>query len=68
MAIISKYVYRIKNGRIDCRCRPAKRHRDCSYCGQGWDDGKICGMCKQNGIDGKVIAGTSKVTCSKHKE
>lgn len=51
-----------------CRCRSAKRHRDCAYCGIGWDDGRICGLCKQNGIDGKVIPGTSAVTCAAHKQ
>lgn len=50
-----------------CRCRPAKKHRDCAYCGVGYDDGRICGRCKEDGIDGKVIPGTSRVTCSAHK-
>lgn len=46
-----------------CKCRKPKTHRDCAYCGSGWDDGKICGRCKENGIDGKVIQGTSRATC-----
>lgn len=50
-----------------CRCRPAKSHRDCAYCGVGWDDGKVCGRCRENGIDGKLIPGTGRVICSKHK-
>jgi len=37
----------------------ARRHRDCAYCGCGWDDGRICGVCKEQGIDGQVIPGTS---------
>jgi len=49
-----------------CRCRPAKRHVDCSYCGHGLD--YICGVCKQAGIDGPVIRGTSRVICKIHKE
>jgi hypothetical protein len=51
-----------------CRCRPAKHHRDCAYCGQGWDDGRVCGACKEQGIDGKVIPGTGRVVCAAHKE
>lgn len=51
-----------------CRCREPKRHRDCAYCGSGWDDFRICGMCKDEGIDGQVIRGTSRVTCKHHKE
>lgn len=47
-----------------CRCRLPRRHRDCGYCGVGWDDGRICGVCKQAGIDGPVIRGTSAVQCS----
>lgn len=52
-----------------CRCRPAKRHRDCLYCGTGYLDGmSVCGACKLNGIDGKVIPGTAAVKCSKHRK
>jgi hypothetical protein len=50
-----------------CRCRPAKRHRDCAYCGIGYSD-HICGICKEAGIDGPVIRGTSKVICKLHKK
>lgn len=52
----------------ECTCRKAKRHRDCAYCGvTSHSDGKICGVCKADGIDGKVIRGTSGVTCQLHK-
>ena len=51
-----------------CSCREAARHRDCAYCGSGWADGMVCGKCKLDGIDGKVIRGTEKRTCEKHKQ
>jgi len=50
-----------------CRCRPAKSHRDCAYCGYGMSE-QICGVCKENGIDGPVIRGTSRVVCKIHKK
>lgn len=50
-----------------CRCRPAKAHRDCAYCGTGGSGWQICGVCKLNGVDGNVIRGTSQVVCSLHK-
>jgi len=50
-----------------CRCRPAKIHRDCAYCGTSYSDGRICGVCAVNGIDGLVIRGTSRVICKLHK-
>ena len=46
-----------------CRCRPAKGHDDCFYCGNGWEP-NLCGECAEMGIDGKTIAGTAAVTCS----
>lgn len=49
-----------------CRCRKAKRHNDCAYCGMGGDGIRICGRCSQDGIDGPIIRGTSSVTCSLH--
>ena len=51
-----------------CGCRGPKRHRDCAYCGTGWDDGRVCGYCKANGIDGRTIPGTAARTCSAHKK
>ncbi len=54
-------------GEKQCRCRTPRRHRDCAYCGTGWADGKICGACRRDGIDGKVIPGTSERTCAAHK-
>jgi len=53
--------------RKKCYCRKPKTHRDCAYCGIGFDDGKICGVCKEGGIDGRLIKGTSRVICQKHK-
>lgn len=50
-----------------CLCRKPKHHRDCAYCGCGWGDGSICGVCKEQGIDGHVIRGTSRVVCAQHK-
>lgn len=50
-----------------CGCRRAKRHRDCAYCGFGWDAGKVCGACRQAGIDGQVIRGTESRTCAEHR-
>jgi len=53
-----------------CRCEDPKWHPQCSYCGtlraENPDD--ICGICKENGIDGHVIKGTSRVTCKIHKK
>lgn len=47
-----------------CRCRPPKRHHDCMFCGMGgWGGEVICGVCKENGIDGPVIRGTSRFKC-----
>ena len=54
------------NNAIKCKCRPPKKHDDCAYCGMG-SSGKICGVCKENGIDGPVIRGTSRVVCKIHK-
>jgi len=50
-----------------CRCREPKTHRDCAYCGMGYSD-HICGVCKEAGIDGPVIRGTSRVICTKHRK
>jgi hypothetical protein len=59
---------RLKQPKPKCRCRPARGHRDCAYCGLGWyRDGWVCGLCSENGIDGKVIPGTSRVVCRLHK-
>ena len=51
-----------------CRCRAPRRHRDCMYCGSGWAGEVICGICKENGIDGKLIPGTGRVCCASHKK
>ena len=49
-----------------CTCRPPKSHEDCAYCGTNSSD-KICGICKENGIDGPVIKGTERIVCKEHK-
>lgn len=51
-----------------CRCREPKKHRDCSYCGVGWDDGRICGVCRDEGVAGRLIVGTGRVICKTHKK
>lgn len=50
-----------------CRCKEPTRHRDCAYCGTGYDAGKVCGRCREDGIDGRVIRGTERKTCEKHR-
>ena len=53
---------------IVCRCRKARRHRDCTYCGTtALQQDSICGVCKEAGIDGKVIRGTGRIVCRNHK-
>ena len=51
-----------------CGCREPKRHRDCMYCGVGYWGEVVCGVCKEAGIDGKVIRGTERRTCQNHKQ
>lgn len=48
-----------------CRCREPKRHSDCCYCGSGFEP-YVCGVCRDGGIDGAVVRGTSRVICKKH--
>lgn len=50
-----------------CLCREPKRHRDCMYCGSGYWGEVVCGICKEQGIDGKVIRGTERRVCAKHR-
>lgn len=50
-----------------CRCRPPKRHNDCMYCGCYYAGEVVCGVCKENGIDGRCIPGTARVVCKEHK-
>lgn len=50
-----------------CRCRGPRRHDGCMYCGYYWAGDVVCGVCKEAGIDGKVIRGTSRVVCARHK-
>ena len=51
-----------------CRCREPKRHPDCMYCGCGYWGEVVCGVCKEDGIDGKLIRGTGRIVCAKHKK
>ena len=52
-----------------CGCKLPKRHRDCSYCGvTSHQPDSVCGMCREMGIDGKLIRGTGRKVCSHHKE
>ncbi len=50
-----------------CACRAAKMHRDCMYCGSSWAGEVVCGVCRLNGVDGRVIRGTEERTCAAHK-
>ena len=54
------------NKAIKCKCREPKKHDDCAYCGMG-SSGKICGVCKEQEIDGPVHKGTARVICKIHK-
>ena len=58
----------MKKTKKSCRCSEPRTHRDCAYCGVGWADGAICGVCREAGIDGPVIRGTSRVVCFLHKK
>jgi len=51
-----------------CLCRSPKRHRDCQYCGSAFVGDVVCGICKEAGIDGKLIRGTGRVVCAAHKK
>ena len=53
------YSYRRYPTTITRKARPARGHHDCAYCGCDYGTGMICGRCKQSGIDGPVIPGTS---------
>jgi len=50
-----------------CRCREPKRDQYCMYCGTYYAGEFVCGVCKESGIDGHVIRGTSRVVCKMHK-
>jgi hypothetical protein len=52
-----------------CGCREPRASRDCAFCGvTSHSDGKVCGRCSEEGIDGAVIRGTGRRICQKHKE
>ena len=55
-----------------CRCRKPKRSIDCAYCGTRCLDynasNYVCGVCHEVGIDGKVLRGTGRVVCARHKK
>jgi hypothetical protein len=50
-----------------CRCREPRSHAGCSYCGHQYIGEVVCGICRENGIDGKLIPGTGRVVCKEHK-
>lgn len=52
--------------RAKCGCREPKRHPDCLYCGSGYAE--VCGQCRDVGIDGPVVRGTSRVQCRTHHD
>ena len=54
-----------------CKCKEPKTHRNCAYCGtqHPWNgDEHVCGVCREDGIDGKLIRGTGRMVCKEHKE
>jgi len=53
--------------RVTCSCTPAKTHSHCGYCGHFYPEG-ICGVCKEAGIDGPTIRGTSARRCFLHQK
>lgn len=65
---IAKARLEARKARRACTCREPKPHRDCAYCGCGGPGTHICGVCKEEGIDGPVIRGTERRVCSAHKE
>lgn len=54
-------------GRKKCGCHKPTTHPDCSYCGSAWAGEVVCGVCREAGIDGKVIRGTARRVCKGHK-
>lgn len=52
---------------IKCTCRKPKRHPGCMYCGYYYSGEYICGVCKEAGIDGKLIRSTARYTCALHR-
>jgi len=51
-----------------CGCREPKRSRDCMFCGSCYIGDVICGVCREAGIDGKLIRGTGRRVCAQHKK
>lgn len=49
-----------------CGCREPRQSKDCCYCGSGYGI-HVCGVCRDAGIDGPVIKGTSRVVCKRHQ-
>ena len=64
---INKQRARTRKKNDACLCRKPTRHPDCMYCGSGYWGEKVCGVCKEQGIDGRVIRGTERRVCRKHK-
>lgn len=50
-----------------CGCREPQLHDDCMYCGKYWAGEVVCGVCRENGIDGRLIRGTGRRVCAEHK-
>jgi len=47
--------------------RPPRRHIDCACCGVGGDGIRVCGVCREAGIDGPVIRGTTRAQATPKK-
>ena len=54
-------------GTVKCKCKEPTTSPNCAYCGTS-QSGYICGVCKEQGIDGPVILGTNRVICRIHKK
>lgn len=65
------FIYKVTRDRAPavCACRKPSRHRDCSYCGTtALQPGRVCGVCREAGINGKLIPGTGRQVCRDHKQ
>jgi hypothetical protein len=51
-----------------CKCQEPKRHKYCMYCGSSYAGEVVCGVCREGGIDGKLISGTGRRLCTIHKQ
>lgn len=55
---VDAYPPRLYPQTVTRKARSPKSHRDCAYCGCGLAGISVCGICRENGIDGPVIRGT----------